>query len=492
MSKIVKLEKNLGLMNGISIIVNGIIGSGIFISPAEVARKTNSVGISLLIWVISGLFSLIGAHCFTELGTMISKSGADYAYILIAFGPILAFLRLWVDAIIVRPASQAIVALVFAENLLKPLYNTCEPDKLQTKALALVLILLLTFINCWSVKASAKLQEILTYAKLLSFAIIIISGMVALGQGHTENFKNAFAGGTTSPFVIASSFYFSLFSYNGWTYLNMVVEELKDPYKTLPRSVWISLTLVTLIYVLINVSYFTVISPGDLSSTNAIAVLFAQRLYGKFYWVAPIFIALSCFGTVNSILFTSSRLYYVGARENQMPKCLTMIQVNRLTPIPAVLFTALLSIIYLLWESVADLISYVSFANWLAIGGAVVALLYLRKKYPHAPRPIKVSLIWPILYIILTIFLIIMPIYDDFKNTAFGALIILAGLPVYFLCCYWKNKPACFTKSIDKLNILVQKLILCIPEEITPESMTDELQGIENENAKIVQEFKFE
>jgi L-type amino acid transporter 8 len=125
----IELKQKLGLVNGITVIVGSIIGSGIFVSPKGVLAGTGSVGLALIVWVLSGVYSMIGAYCYAELGTAIVRSGADYAYLFEAFGPFLAFLRLWVECMIVRPCSQAIVALTFAYYVIEPLFPDCtQPD----------------------------------------------------------------------------------------------------------------------------------------------------------------------------------------------------------------------------------------------------------------------------------------------------------------------------------------------------------------------------
>lgn len=459
----IRLKPKMTLLNGCTVIVGSIIGSGIFVAPKGVLDNTGSVGLSIVVWILSGVYSLIGAFCFAELGCMIPKSGADYAYIMTSFGPFMAFMRLWIECMIVRPTSQAIVALTFALYALRPIYPDCEPPVVSIKFLAVVCILILTFVNCWSVKWSTFVQDIFTYGKLFALAIIIVTGIYQLSQGKTENFN--FDGSVWDVSRIALSFYSGLFAYNGWNYLNFVIEELIEPAKNLPKAIMISCLLVTVVYTLTIVAFHTTLSVKEVLSAEAVAVTFANRLYGGFALLVPVFVAMSTFGGVNGILFTSSRLFYAGAEERQMPSILSMIQVNHLTPTPAVIAMCLLSLIYLLPNDIYLLINYVGFTAWLAIGLAVACVPYLRYKHPEWERPIKVHLFWPIIYIIATLFIITVPMISEPKSTLMGCLIIATGIPVYFLFIGWKSKPRCLNNIVDQITLVLQKIMVVVPPE---------------------------
>ncbi|KAL7016455.1 hypothetical protein ACKWTF_010030 [Chironomus riparius] len=361
---------------------------------------------------------------------------------------------------IVRPCSQAIVALTFSVYVLKPIFPECDPPESVSRMLAMCCILLLTFVNCYSVKMATRVQDYFTYAKLLALFIIIAFGMYLLALGNVQYFT--FDDTKTEVTSLALSFYSGLFAYNGWNYLNFIIEELKDPVKNLPRAIAISCTLVTVVYVFTNVSFYTILSPSEVLGSEAVAVTFADKAFGMFAWTIPLFVAMSTFGAVNGILLTSSRLFYAGAVEGQMPEILTMIQVQKFTPTPAVLAISLLSMMYLFVRDIYALINYVGFATWLSIGVSVLCLPVLRYTQPDLVRPIRVNLFWPILYLLATVFVTVVPMYASPYETGYGCLMILTSVPVYFIFIAWKNKPKGFQKAMGSITQKLQKLLMVV------------------------------
>ncbi|CAJ0566258.1 unnamed protein product, partial [Mesorhabditis spiculigera] len=465
------LKKSMTLFNGVSIIVGCIIGSGIFVSPTGVQEQAGSVGASLLVWLISGVFTAIGAYCYAELGTLIKKSGGDYAYIMEAFGPFLAFLRLWIEAIVVRPCTVTITALTFAIYILRPFFPTCPPPEMAPELLAVCLIVLMTAINCISVRAATFVQDTFTVAKVFALSMIIVTGAYLLCTGKSQYYDsfNPLFENTSKDFTTMSlAFYSGLFAYSGWNFLNFIVEEMKDPKRDLPLAIAISISSCTIIYFLTNVALYTAISPDEMLESPAVAVLFANKLFGPLAFLMPIFVAFSTIGSSNGLILTSSRLFYVGAREGQMPEVFTMINKQTGTPIAAVLLTGLLSIMYLvLSKNVYALINYIQISYWLAIGAAIAALFYLRKTMPDAPRPIKVNLIWPAIFFIGCMALVFIPIFAAPVDTAIGLCIMLTGVPVYFIFIAWKGKPRWVQKMTESTTIFIQKLFMVVNDEKT-------------------------
>uniref|UniRef100_UPI0037E84670 solute carrier family 7 member 8a isoform X1 n=1 Tax=Semicossyphus pulcher TaxID=241346 RepID=UPI0037E84670 len=474
----VGLKKEIGLVSACGIIVGNIIGSGIFVSPKGVLENASSVGVALIVWILTGVITAIGALCYAELGVTIPKSGGDYSYVKDIFGGLAGFLRLWIAVLVIYPTNQAVIALTFSNYVLQPLFPTCFPPENGLRLLAAVCLLLLTWVNCSSVRWATRVQDIFTAGKLLALALIIIMGIVQICKGNYYWLEpaNAF-----EPFqeydvgMIALAFLQGSFAYGGWNFLNYVTEELVDPYVNLPRAIFISIPLVTFVYVFANIAYVTAMSPQELLASNAVAVTFGEKLLGVMAWIMPISVALSTFGGVNGSLFTSSRLFFAGAREGHLPRLLAMVHVLRCTPIPALLFTCLTTLLMMCTSDINTLINYVGFINYLFYGVTVAGQIVLRIKQPDLHRPIKISLIWPVIYLLFWAFLLIFSLYSEPVVCGIGLAIMLTGVPVYFLGVYWENKPECIDAFVDKITSLGQKFCMVVyPGETKSSRSADE------------------
>lgn len=222
------LERGVGLIGAISFIAGTMIGSGIFISPQYVLLSIGSPGAALVIWACCGLIAMLGGLCYAELGTVITESGGEYIYMLRTFGKLVAFMFVFSFVAVMRPASATGLALSVSEYVVAPFYG-CSPPEIVVKAVAAAVILLLSVVNCMSVRLATGVQVVSMVVKLMGLAVIIIGGAVMLFKGNTQNFDNFFEGTNVGASAIGLSFYQGLWSYDGWNTLNFLTEELKRP-----------------------------------------------------------------------------------------------------------------------------------------------------------------------------------------------------------------------------------------------------------------------
>ncbi|XP_034061886.1 b(0,+)-type amino acid transporter 1 isoform X2 [Gymnodraco acuticeps] len=456
------LKREVGLVGAVSLIGGTMIGSGIFMSPQTVLSTIGSPGASLVVWACCGLLVIMASFCYAELGTVIRESGGEYIYILKTSGPVIAFMLIFSSVLFVRPAGVAGISLSFAQYVVAPFYTDCPPPLLLVKGMAAVSILVLATVNCLNVRFAMKIQVFFMVAKLLALVVIIIGGLVMLIRGHTENFENSFENTNVGLNPIGIAFYQGLWSYDGWNNLNYVTEELKRPEVNLPRAVVIAISLVTGLYLLVNVSYLTVMTPKELMSSSAVAVTWGNKVLGSWGWTMSVAAALSAFGSLNGTFFSGGRVCFVAAREGHLPDILAMAHVRRLTPSPALIFTTVVSLLVLIPGDFQSIVNFFSFTAWFFYGITLSGLVYLKIKKPELPRPYKVPIILPILVIIVAIFLVLAPILDNPQiEYLYVSLFILSGAIVYVPFIHFKLCPGLLTK----LTVFLQLLLEVAPTE---------------------------
>ncbi|KAL1783002.1 b(0,+)-type amino acid transporter 1-like isoform X1 [Sigmodon hispidus] len=453
------LKREIGLWSAVSITAGCMIGSGIFMSPQGVLVYMGSPGASLIVWATCGILAMLGALCYAEMGSLVPESGGDYAYILRTFGSLPAFLVIYTFVLVGRPAAITAVSLSLAEYALAPFYPGCSSlPQIIVKIVACSCILLLLLINFWSSRMSTVVMNVCTVAKVFSLLVIVVGGIVVLAQGRsrTEFLLYAFHNTTQQAGSIGMAFYQGLWSFEGWTNINMVVEELKNP-KNLVWAVMIAIPLVTILYVLVNISYLLVMSPLEILSSDAMAVSWGNQVLGSWAWLVPLAVVLSTFGTVNGAFFSGSRLCYAAAREGHMPQIMSMIHVHRLTPAPALVFTTAVALVLVIPGNFSTFVNFLSFLSWLTSGTTFGCLLYLRIKTKNLPHTYKVPTFIPAIMLLVSLYLVLAPIIDHPQmEFLYILLFLLSGFLVYFLLFHFQCQSKCMQAATVHLQLLLE------------------------------------
>ncbi|XP_066241737.1 b(0,+)-type amino acid transporter 1-like [Saccopteryx leptura] len=454
------LRREVGLWSAVSLIAGCMIGSGIFMSPQGVLVYMGSPGASLVVWAVCGLLTILGALCFAELGVLVPQSGGEYAYILRTFGSLPAFLVIYTFVLAGRPAAIAAVSLSFAEYAVAPFYPGCSSlPQAALKGMAATCILLLMLVNSWSSRASTMLTNVCTVAKVFSLLVIVGGGVVVLGQGRgrTEALLSAFHNTTQRTGCISMAFYHALWSYDGWNCVSYVMEELKNPQQNLVWALMIAIPLVTGLYILVNISYLLVLSPNEILSSDAMAVTWGNQVLGAWAWLVPLAVTLSTFGSANAVFFSGSRVCYVAGREGHMPQLLSMVHVHRLTPAPALMFTAVVALVLVIPGDFSTIVNFLSFLAWVTYGTTISCLLYLRMKNTDLPRPYKVPTAIPALVLLASLYLVLAPIIDHPQTEfLYLFLFLLSGVLVYILFVHFPRRPKCLQTATLHLQLLLE------------------------------------
>ncbi|XP_078503380.1 cystine/glutamate transporter-like [Lissotriton helveticus] len=321
-------------------------------------------------------------------------------------------------------------------------------------------------LNCWSVSWAANLQTALMFLKLVTITLIIVPGMVALFLGHTENFQDLFDSSSLALEKLPLAFYSAMFAYGGWFFPSYVTEEIVNPERNIPIAVIVSVSIVTVAYVLTNVSYYTILSVEEVLASKAVAMSFADIALKRFSPAIPVLVALSCFGSLNGGIFASARIFFVASREGQWPHLFSMIHIERHTPLPALILMLPLILLMVLIGDLYGLLNFFSCSSWLFIALATLGLVIHRFKYPDLPRPFKVPIFIPVVFTVMSLFIVGMSLYSDPFNTGMGCAIALSGIPLYYLMVKNPRVPEKCMAAFNSLTMKLQVLLTAIPQEI--------------------------
>lgn len=450
-------EKRMGLIDGIALTVGLQIGSGIFSSPGVVTLNTGSIGASLLVWIFSGVLAWTGASSFAELGAAIPETGGAQAYLNYSLGSLLSYLFSWTAIVALKPGSGAIIAIIFGEYLARVLFHATSTNaeghpheqgldgipQWSIKLIACLVIILISAVNAFSAKLGTRLQVGTTLVKLVALIAVPILAIVFAATGKMpiesktafSSFSNLFANSSTSPSAYALALYSGLWAYDGWDQSCYVAGEMKNTARDLPRVIHASMSIVVIFFCLTVLSYFLILTPDIVKGTNTVALDFGSAIFGTTGGlIFALLVSFSCFGALNSQVYTSSRLVFAAGKEGYLPSLFGKINGRTATPVAATIFQAALVLVFILFGSgFASLVSFYGVCSYTWYFLTVFGLLVLRIKEPNLNRPYKTWIPTPVLFATTALFLLVMPIASAPQEAAAAIAFMLAGLPAYFL-----------------------------------------------------------
>ncbi|XP_025115961.1 b(0,+)-type amino acid transporter 1-like [Pomacea canaliculata] len=351
----------------------------------------------------------------------------------------------------------AISGLAFADYLLT-LAPVCGPrPELIVKLCAVAMIVTLMVINCKSNDVAAPVQVICTILKILALLVIVFGGIIRMAQGWTAELRQGFDNSTKESVNIALAFYSINYSYAGWSNVFTIFEEVKNPKRNLLACSGVGILVVTVLYIMANISFLTVLSRKEMMTSSAVAVDWADVVLGSASITMLLAIAVSTFGAAASSLFTGSRIIFAAGRDNVMPEWLSFLHVNNLSPVPAILFTGILAIIFVIPGGIGNIINFLMFPMNILDFLSTTVLFVFRKTKPNAPRIIKVPLLVPCLVLAYTLFLLVTPlVLNPRMEFLYATCFVVAGVLFYvpFIHCGFRINR--LDGAVAKLQLLLQ------------------------------------
>ncbi len=470
-------KKEIRLYDAVMLVSGSMIGSGIFIVSADVARQVGSTGWLLASWLLAGLLTMVGALCYGELTAMFPQAGGQYVFLQKAYGKLTGFLYGWSFFAVIQTGTIAAVAVAFAKYT-GVLFPEIISDKIafftlgdtsfkltSQRLLAMTSIALLTFANTRGVKEGKIIQNIFSTTKLGAIAMLIILGFLLGANADivSQNFTHLFDASTTSKvdeeWVITGIGAFgivlalgvtqvgTLFSSDAWNGLTFAGDEVVNAQKTIPRGMIIGTFLVTALYILLNIVYLCILPlKGDpngvdalsrgiqFASEDRVAAAAAQVIGGQgFSIIVAVLIMISTFGCNNGLILSGARVYYTMAKDGLFFKNFGSLN-DAGVPQNALWWQCLWACLLCLTGKYGDLLDYLMGVVILFYAFTIYGIFILRKKMPNAERPIKAPgyPIIPMVYVIVASIIVLILVKEKPQFTYPGLGIVALGIPVYY------------------------------------------------------------
>jgi len=445
------LQKSLGLLDATTIVMGSMIGSGIFIVAADIGRQVNSPGLLLMTWLVTALLTLTAALSYGELAAAMPHAGGQYVYLREAFGPLCGFLYGWTLFTVIQTGTIAAVAVAFAkfagvflpaisaENRLAPWVSTQQ-------AVAIALLVLLTWINARGLREGAIVQNVFTVAKTLGLAGLVVLGLAGWRpEAVRANFDHFWGGadfGWTAVRLTGVAMVGALFSSDAWNNVTFIAGEIRNSRRNLPLALALGAGAVSILYLACNTVYLMLLpmaaiqnAAEDRVATAAVAAVLGPAAVQ----LMAAAIMISTFGCVNGLILAGARVYYAMAGDGLFFRQVAKVHPTRFTPVWSLVVQCLWGCALTLSGTYSELLDYVIFAVLLFYILTIGGIFVLRRKRPDMERPYRAwgYPVLPILYIAVAGLIEILLLLYKPRYTWPGLIVVLLGIPVYFL---WRRR----------------------------------------------------
>lgn len=441
-----ELSRELGVSHASAVVVGTIIGSGIFLVPAEMMQAVGSARLVYLAWIVGGLLSFFGALTYAELGAMKPQAGGEYVYVRDGYGPLAGFLYAWTWFVIAKPASVATIVLGLVRILgLFPVFSFFSSNIISVpfavtygQIVAIGAAILISILNYAGVKKAGEFQLVFTLLKvaiILGIVVVCFSGMGnAAGRGWS-NFAGTFAGARGGVAGFMAALVAALWAYDGWNDLNMVAGEVKNPERNIPIALIAGVATVGALYMLVNAGVQYVlpaeaIAHSQRPASDAVALVMGRVGAG----IVSVGMVVSLLVTLNGTIMSGARIPYAVARDGYFFRALAEVHPRFHTPSVAIAVQAGLSIVLLLLGgNFRQLFSLAIFAEWLFYMIAASTIFIFRWREPQAERPYQMwgYPVLPAVFVGVATALLGYTFWNERPNSYYGLLVIVAGIPVF-------------------------------------------------------------
>jgi len=439
------LQRKLGFVDALAIVVGMIIGGGIFVVPNLVARSLDSKTAILSLWILAGVVSFFGALACAELGAAIPATGGQYVFLREMYGPMGGFLYGWTMFAVGRTAQVSWLAVTLA--LYVSYFIPLGPW--ESKLLGIAAIVILAAVNYRGVRAGAAVQQGFTFAKIAGLLIIIGSGL--LYRGHAAA-PGVASGSTLSFGQFGTAAIACLLAYDSWISVSFVAGEIKNPQRNILWSLVAGLAIVAAVYTLTNAAYLRVLSIPEMAASDHVGASAAERALGPAGGtLVSLIILLSITGTLNGAFLTSPRIYFAQARDGLFFRRFGEVHPRYHTPGFSIAAQAVWSIVLLLSGTYESLADYAMFAIWISYALMVLGLMILRRTRPDMARPYRMwgYPVTPILFLAVAVWFLVNTIITRPLPSLAGFAFIATGVPVYFV---WRKSARAVAQAASAIS----------------------------------------